>query len=133
MKNIFFIISFLLIFSCKNPSNFSKSDRPNIILINVDDLGWKDLGFMGSQYYETPFLDEFAKQGTVFTNAYASAANCAPSRASLFSGLNTPRHGVYTVGSSERGDKRTRKLIPTKNKKYLNSSFSLADLSDEFN
>ena len=56
MKNIFFIISFLLIFSCKNPSNFSKSDRPNIILINVDDLGWKDLGFMGSQYYETPFF-----------------------------------------------------------------------------
>ncbi|MDB9787613.1 sulfatase [Flavobacteriaceae bacterium] len=122
MKNIFFIISFLLIFSCKNPSHFSKSDRPNIILINVDDLGWKDLGFMGSQYYETPFLDEFAKQGTVFTNAYASAANCAPSRASLFSGLNTPRHGVYTVGSAERGDKRTRKLIPTKNKKYLNDS-----------
>ena len=122
MKNIFFIVSFLLIFSCNNPSHFSKSDRPNIILINVDDLGWKDLGFMGSQYYETPFLDEFAKQGTVFTNAYASAANCAPSRASLFSGLNTPRHGVYTVGSSERGDKRTRKLIPAKNKKYLNDS-----------
>ena len=122
MKNIFFIVSFLLIFSCNNPDHFSKSYRPNIILINVDDLGWKDLGFMGSQYYETPYLDEFAKQSMVFTNAYASAANCAPSRASLFSGLNTPRHGVYTVGSAERGDKRTRKLIPAKNRKYLHDS-----------
>ena len=58
----------------------------------------------------------------VFTNAYAGAANCAPSRASLMSGLNTPKHGVYTVGSSERGESKTRKLIPVKNKKYLHDS-----------
>ena len=76
MKNIFFVISFLIIFSCNNPSHFSKLETPNILLINVDDLGWKDLGFMGSQYYETPFLDEFAKQGIVFTNAFVNTIPC---------------------------------------------------------
>lgn len=99
-----------------------QNGRPNIVLINVDDLGWKDLGFMGSAYYETPNLDRFAQQSMVFTNAYASAANCAPSRACLISGSNTPRHGVYTVNSSERGHPKTRKLVPTKNTKHLENT-----------
>jgi arylsulfatase A-like enzyme len=120
MKKILFIISFFFLISCNQ--NNTKSKSPNIILITVDDLGWKDLGFMGSKYYETPFLDKLALQSMVFTNAYAGAANCAPSRASLMSGLNTPKHGVYTVGSSERGKSKTRKLIPVKNKKYLHDS-----------
>ena len=120
MKKILFTISFFILISCDQ--NNTKSKSPNIILITVDDLGWKDLGFMGSKYYETPFLDKLALQSMVFTNAYAGAANCAPSRASLMSGLNTPKHGVYTVGSSERGESKTRKLIPVKNKKYLHDS-----------
>jgi len=93
--------------------------KPNVVLINVDDLGWKDLGFMGSDYYDTPNLDALATEGMVFTNAYASAANCAPSRACMLSGLNTTKHGVYTVSPSDRGDKKTRKLIPTKNIAHL--------------
>ena len=120
MKKILFIISFFVLIGCHQ--NNTRSKPPNIILITVDDLGWKDLGFMGSEYYETPFLDKLALQSMVFTNAYAGAANCAPSRASLMSGLNTPKHGVYTVGSSERGESKIRKLIPVKNKKYLHDS-----------
>ena len=120
MKKVLFIFSFLILISCDQ--NNPKSKSPNIILITVDDLGWKDLGFMGSKYYETPFLDKLALQSMVFTNAYAAAANCAPGRASLMSGLNTPKHGVYTVGSSERGETKTRKLIAVKNKKYLHDS-----------
>lgn len=96
-----------------------RATLPNIVLIVVDDLGWKDLGCMGSTYYETPKLDAFARQGMRFTNAYAGAANCAPSRACLLSGQNTPRHGVYTVGSSMRGNTLTRRLIPTENTKFL--------------
>ena len=92
MKKTLFIISFLVLLGCDRTSNNFKSKLPNIILITVDDLGWKDLGFMGSEYYETPFLDKLALQSMVFTNAYAGAANCAPSRASLMSGLNTPKH-----------------------------------------
>lgn len=93
--------------------------KPNIVLINVDDLGWKDVGFMGSKFYETPNLDALAKEGMVFYNAYAGASNCAPSRACLLSGLNTPQHGIYTVGSSERGNPKTRKLVPIKNTEFL--------------
>ncbi len=110
--------------SCKGQEKESQSSatKPNIVLIFIDDLGWKDLGFMGSEYYETPNLDAFAKQGMVFTNGYASAANCAPSRACMLSGLNSTRHGVYTVNSSSRGDTKTRKLIPITNTLHLQDS-----------
>ena len=107
-----------VLFSCADKSKEKKQaieKKPNIIIINVDDLGWKDVGFMGSQYYETPNLDELASQGMVFTNGYASASNCAPSRACLITGQWTPRHGVYTVSPSTRGKSEDRKLIPTKN------------------
>jgi arylsulfatase A-like enzyme len=48
-------------------------EKPNILIINVDDMGWKDLGYTGSQYYETPNIDELSRSGMVFTNGYASA------------------------------------------------------------
>ena len=96
---------------------------PNIVLIVADDLGWKDVGYMGSSYYETPNIDRLAGQGMIFTNAYAGAANCAPSRACLMSGLNTPRHGIYTVGNSIRGNAKTRRLIPVKNTTVLADDF----------
>lgn len=95
--------------------------KPNVLFINVDDLGWKDVGFMGSTYYETPNIDQLSKEGMVFTKGYAAAANCAPSRACLMSGQNTPRHGVYTVSPSARGNIKTRKLIPIENTKHLTS------------
>ncbi len=99
--------------------NIRSQERPNIVLIVIDDLGWKDLGCMGSLFYETPHIDRLAEEGVVFTNAYAPAANCAPSRASYLTGQWTPRHGIYTVNSSERGESRTRKLIPVANKTVL--------------
>ncbi len=103
--------------------------HPNIILINVDDLGWKDVGFMGSRYYETPNIDRLASEGMVFMQAYAGAANCAPSRACLMSGQNTPRHGIYTVSNSDRGDARTRKIIPTPNNETLpDTIYTLAEM-----
>jgi len=89
--------------------------KPNILFILIDDMGWRDVGFMGSTYYETPHIDTLASQGVVFTNAYANAPNCAPTRACLMSGQYSPRHGVYTVGSSQRGSAKHRKLIPVKN------------------
>lgn len=96
-----------------------QAERPNILFLNADDLGWTDAGFMGSAYYKTPNLDALAASGMVFTQAYASAANCAPSRASMYSGQATPRHKVFTVGSSERGKPAHRKLVPTPNTIYL--------------
>ena len=104
---------------CKFSDENSGRIKPNILLINIDDMGWRDVGFMGSEYYETPNLDELAAEGMIFTNAYASASNCAPSRASMLTGQWTPRHGIYTVNSSERGRSEDRKLIPTKNTIFL--------------
>ncbi len=90
-------------------------EQPNIVFINVDDLGWTDLGFMGSDYYETPNIDQLSSEGIVFNDAYAPAANCAPSRACVLTGQNTPRHGVYTVGNPAQGPEKERKLIPINN------------------
>ncbi|WP_298262412.1 sulfatase [uncultured Lutibacter sp.] len=97
-------------------------NKPNIVYINIDDLGWTDLSCYGSTYYETPNIDKLAAKGIRFTNAYASAANCAPSRAGLLSGMYSPRHGIYTVNNSDRGKSKHRKLIPIKNTTVLHDS-----------
>lgn len=62
--------------------------KPNIIFILADDLGWGDLGSYGQKLTKTPNLDRLAKEGTRFTQVYASAPVCAPSRASLMTGLH---------------------------------------------
>ena len=112
----------ILLSSCTNKSTEKEVQKPNILLINIDDMGWRDVGFMGSEYYDTPNIDKLAANGMIFTNAYAASANCAPSRACMMSGQWTPRHGIYTVGTSERGKSKTRKLIPTKNNEVLPDS-----------
>lgn len=93
--------------------------RPNIILIFADDLGWRDVGWQGSDFYETPNLDKLAASGMVFSNAYAAAGNCAPSRACLLSGNYTPRHHVYAVESTARGPKNASRLVPIPNRSGL--------------
>lgn len=97
-------------------------ERPNILFIMADDLGWKDVGYMGSQYYETPNIDRLADQGMVFTNAYTNAANSAPTRACLISGQYSPRHGIYTVNNADRGVDSLRKLMPIRNKTILDTN-----------
>lgn len=119
LKNsLVLLVLIIATIGCEKPAD----QLPNIVYINIDDLGYKDLGFMGSEYYETPHLDKFAKEGMVFTQAYAAAANCAPSRACLMSGMNTPRHHIYTVGNPDRGDARTRRIIPVANEVTLPDS-----------
>ncbi len=108
-----------------NPDlSFGKPDKPNFIIFLVDDLGWMDVGYMGSKYYETPNIDKMAKTGMVFTNAYANSPNCAPTRASIMSGLYATAHGVYTVGDPARGKSKDRMLIPAPNKTVLDGSFT---------
>ncbi|MEX2287368.1 MAG: sulfatase [Planctomycetaceae bacterium] len=102
--------------------------RPNIVLILADDLGWTDPACFGSRYYETPNIDRLCRDGMKFTNAYSNGPNCAPTRACLMTGRYGPRHGVYTVGSGERGDEKRRKMIPVKNQTNLPlSEVTLAD------
>jgi arylsulfatase A-like enzyme len=86
--------------------------KPNILFIYLDDFGWKDAGFMGSDFYETPNLDALAAKGMVFTDAYSNASNCAPARASLLSGQYSPRHRIFNVGTRSRGEATHRRLMP---------------------
>ena len=116
MRTMFFCLLFAST-ACAN------ADRPNVVFFFIDDMGWTDLGFMGSKFYESPNIDRLASEGMVFKSAYANAPNCAPSRACLMSGKYTPRHGIYTVGDPVRGNHKFRKLEPTPNKTVLDADF----------
>ncbi|MBI4664567.1 MAG: sulfatase [Verrucomicrobia bacterium] len=93
--------------------------KPNIIFILADDLGYTDVACYGSKYYETPNIDRLAAQGMKFTSGYTCGPNCQPTRAALMSGQYGPRTGVYTVGSIERFNWRSRPLRPVDNVEQL--------------
>lgn len=64
-----------------------KNEKPlNFIFIIADDMGWNQVGFNGSKFYETPNIDSIAKNGIIFNHAYAAAPTCSPSRAALMTG-----------------------------------------------
>ena len=68
-------------------------DRPNIILINCDDLGYGDLGCYGSKVNKTPVLDRMADEGVRFTDFYMASPVCSPSRGAMMTGCYPPRIG----------------------------------------
>src|SRR6056297_2233316 len=74
---------------CSKPLLAESTDRPNIIFIMADDLGYGDLGCYGQDVIETPHIDKLAEQGTRFTQAYAGSTVCAPSRSVLMTGQHT--------------------------------------------
>ncbi|NQT51242.1 sulfatase [bacterium] len=69
------------------------ADRPNVVLILIDDLGWADVGCYGSTFHETPHIDRLATQGLRFTDAYAAPV-CSPTRASILTGKYTASVGI---------------------------------------
>lgn len=84
---------------------------PNVVFFLIDDLGWEDVGFMGSTYYRTPRIDQLAADGVVFTDAYSSGPNCVPTRAALISGQHPPRTGIVATVRSARGPDYARRLL----------------------
>lgn len=78
-------------------SSYAAQQKPNMIYILVDDLGWGDLSCYGQKNWTTPRLDEMAAEGLRFTQAYAGNTVCAPSRATLLTGQHTGR--VYQRGN----------------------------------
>lgn len=90
----FLILLLILSQSCHSPSNNSLPSTPNIILMIADDLGYADLGCYNG-LPSTPNLDQLAKGGIRFTDFYAAASNCSPSRAGLLTGRSPSRIGVY--------------------------------------
>ena len=81
--SIIFSLLLVLLSSCSDQSN----PRPlNIVFFLVDDLGWRDVGSFGSEFYDTPNIDQLAQKGIKFTNAYATSHVCSPTRASIMTG-----------------------------------------------
>lgn len=80
--------------AAQTTSNVPDSNKPNVIILVVDDLGWGDVGYNGSKLAPTPNIDKLAASGVVFTNAYASAAVCAPSRCGIVSGAYQEKFGI---------------------------------------
>lgn len=105
-------------------------ERPNVVLILADDMGWNDAGFTGNSVVKTPHLDRLAREGVHFTEACASAPNCAPTRACLLTGQWTPRHGVYTVVDERHapGSPHHKILSAQSNEAVPDESVTLAEM-----
>ena len=94
-----------------------KEIKPNVLFIVADDLGYFDLGFTGSPYYETPHTDRLAREGISFTHGYATSPVSSPARASLVTGQFAPRHGItewigQRSGEDWREQGRHTQLLP---------------------
>jgi arylsulfatase A-like enzyme len=81
-------------FSLLSSFLFSQTDRPNIILIVVDDMRFDEWSGGGHTYLKTPNIDRLAKDGTNFTRAYHTVPLCSPNRASILTGQYPSRHGI---------------------------------------
>ncbi|WP_373512027.1 sulfatase-like hydrolase/transferase [Persicitalea sp.] len=98
----------------------SKPNKPNIVLILSDDAGYADFSFQSNRFITTPNIDRIAREGVKFTDAYVTAAVCAPSRAGLLTGINQPEFGnvdnyikgvKYTIPQADYGIPQNIKLI----------------------
>jgi len=106
----------LLFFGCAKTDKDFNPQKPNILFIVVDDLGWSDLACYGADLHETPNIDRLAEESLVFTNSYAAAPVCSPTRASLMTG-KYPARLNFTIWSeaaspAERKDQSIYKYLP---------------------
>ncbi len=85
-------------------NSIQAQEKPNILFILADDLGYTDLSCMGSNYYETPNIDQIARSGMVFTNGYAACQVCSPSRASILTGKFPVSHGITNWIGEKSGE-----------------------------
>lgn len=95
MKKSIKTLALLAIVATLAPLLSAKS-KPNIVMIIVDDLGWRDVGAYGSELYETPHIDKLAEEGVTFSNSYASSPLCTPTRASIMTGQTVGRLQITT-------------------------------------
>ncbi|MCF7740250.1 MAG: sulfatase [Candidatus Marinimicrobia bacterium] len=115
----------LLGLSVSGCSKLFKKESPNFLFILADDLGWKDLGCYNSEFYETPNLNRLASQGMKFTDAYAAAPVCSPTRASIMTGKYPARINTTDWFGAPQPDNvqnhwtRNKPLLPAPYKEYM--------------
>jgi arylsulfatase A len=93
-----------------SPAGEPRAERPNIVFILIDDMGWTDLSCMGSTFYETPNVDRLAREGMKFTQAYAACTVCSPTRASLMTGKYPARLHITDYIPGEKHPKAKLKI-----------------------
>lgn len=104
-----FLLLSLSVFSSSLSAQESAARPPNIIFILVDDMGWTDLGCYGSKYYETPHIDQLAKDGMRFTNASSACTVCSPTRAAVMTGKSPARlHITDWIAGHDRPNARLK-------------------------
>lgn len=113
MKIIYSFLVLLLITSCQK----QPTAKPNVLFILADDLGYHDLSITGSNYYETPNIDDIAKRGVQFTQGYAACQVCSPSRAAIVTGKSPSRLQITdwigaATGEDWRKQNRYDKILP---------------------
>ncbi len=74
---------------------YTKTDKPNIVVILADDMGWGDSGTYGHELIQTPNMDRLAAEGMKFTQCYSAAGVCSPSRSAILTGRTPYRNGVW--------------------------------------
>ena len=104
VKSIPLPVLLLLISALSVTSSLSGAERPNVVLIYGDDVGYGDVGAYGSKMIPTPNIDRLAAEGLVFTDGHCQASTCSPSRFSLLTGIYAFRHnvGILAPGASLR-------------------------------
>lgn len=107
-------------------------ERPNVILILADDLGWRDLGCYGSPYHETPEIDRLASRGIRFTQAYSANPLCSPTRASILTGLYPARIGITAPACHQAIEVLEKGLEPPRPGQRVRVARSLTRLKPEY-
>ncbi len=107
-KRTLFVLLFAVFqnFGYTNPSN--ETERPNIIVINVDELRWDGLSITGHPFVETPNIDRLAREGILLRNAFVTTPLCGPSRACLMTGQYAHTHGSYKNTAPKGHTKKLR-------------------------
>ena len=93
MPNKIFVLNLIIPFlfnSCKSAA----LPPENFVIILVDDLGWRDLSYAGSTFFESPNLDSLSINSIQFTNAYSSSPVCSPARASILTGKSPSKLNI---------------------------------------
>jgi len=97
MKRLLLLLAFVFT-SC------TPAPPPNVVLVVIDDLGWKDLSVTGSEAYQTPAIDRLAEDGIRFTRFYADSPVCSPTRAALMTGKHPARLDITNwIGGQQKG------------------------------
>ncbi len=97
---------------------------PNIVLVLIDDMGWMDLACQGNSKVSTPVIDQIAKDGMRFTDAYSAAPVCSPTRASIMTGLSPARlHITNHIPDQKRFIPKNAKLLPAAMKNVLDLEY----------